>query len=118
LRPWRRAKIFRKTLGARHCRSAGAPKTAPPALRKRAAIEMWWLTASLAACLILVVGVPTAPGATTIAASGLGRGARWVEALRMTSQKLNLATSGQESIDFAGAMKKIGRVDGKSRISP
>jgi len=82
-------RVFSETSRARHGRSAYAAKTAAP---PRAGVRplAWWLTASLAACLILAVGVNTL-GAATSAASGLEARREVVEALRMTSQKLNLA---------------------------
>jgi len=52
---------------------------------------MWWLTASLAACLILAVGVQQHLEQQRLQQSGLEARRQVVEALRMTSQKLNLA---------------------------
>jgi hypothetical protein len=51
----------------------------------------WWLTASLAACLILAVGVQRHLEEQRLQQSGLEARREVVEALRMTSQKLNLA---------------------------
>ena len=51
----------------------------------------WWLTASLAACLILAVGVQQHLEQQRLQQSGLEARRQVVEALRMTSQKLNLA---------------------------
>lgn len=51
----------------------------------------WWLTASLAACLILAVGVQQHLEQQRLQQSGLEARREVVEALRMTSQKLNLA---------------------------
>jgi hypothetical protein len=51
----------------------------------------WWLTASLAACLILAVGVQQHLERQRLQQSGLEARREVVEALRMTSQKLNLA---------------------------
>ena len=51
----------------------------------------WWLTASLAASLILAVGVHQHLQQQRAQQSGLEARREVVEALRMTSQKLNLA---------------------------
>ncbi len=52
---------------------------------------MWWLTASLAACLILAVGIQQHLEQQRLQQSGLEARREVVEALRMTSEKLNLA---------------------------
>ena len=51
----------------------------------------WWLTASLAACLILAVGIEQHVEQQRLQQSGLEARREVVEALRVTSQKLNLA---------------------------
>jgi hypothetical protein len=51
----------------------------------------WWLAASLAACLILAVGVRQHLEQQRLQQSGLEARREVLEALRMTSQKLNLA---------------------------
>jgi hypothetical protein len=51
----------------------------------------WWLTASLAASLILAVGVERHLEQQRLQQSGLEARREVVEALRLTSQKLNLA---------------------------
>lgn len=51
----------------------------------------WWLTASLAASLVLAVGVHQRLQQQRVQQSGLEARREVVEALRMTSQKLNLA---------------------------
>jgi hypothetical protein len=51
----------------------------------------WWLTASLAACLILAVGIEQHLEQQRLQQSGLEARREVVEALRVTSQKLNLA---------------------------
>jgi hypothetical protein len=51
----------------------------------------WWLTASLAASMILAVGVHEHLQQQRLQQSGLEARREVVEALRMTSQKLNLA---------------------------
>jgi hypothetical protein len=52
---------------------------------------MWWLTTSLAVCLILAVGVQRHLEQQRLQQSGLEARREVVEALRLTSQKLNLA---------------------------
>jgi hypothetical protein len=51
----------------------------------------WWFTASLAACLVLAVGIQQHLEQQRQQQSGLEARREVVEALRMTSQKLNLA---------------------------
>jgi len=51
----------------------------------------WWLTASLAASVILTVGIQQHLQQQRLQQSGLKARREVVEALRMTSQKLNLA---------------------------
>jgi hypothetical protein len=51
----------------------------------------WWLTASLAASLVLAVGVHQHLQQQRVQQRGLEARREVVEALRMTSQKLNLA---------------------------
>ncbi len=51
----------------------------------------WWLTASLAACLILAVGVQQHIQQQRLRQEGMEARREVMEALRMTSQKLNLA---------------------------
>jgi hypothetical protein len=60
----------------------------------------WWLTASLAACLILAIGVQQHVQEQRLRQSGLEALREVVEALRVTSQKLNLA---YEAVKKSGA---------------
>jgi hypothetical protein len=67
----------------------------PPTLRRpfsegRRSLA-WWFSASLAACLILAVGIQQHLEQQRVRQSGLEARREVVEALRMTSQKLNLA---------------------------
>jgi hypothetical protein len=57
----------------------------------------WWLTASLAASLLLAVGVHQHLQQQRLQQSGLEARREVVEALRMTSQKLNLAYEAVQS---------------------
>jgi hypothetical protein len=75
-------------------------RLAPPRLPQRSARRIgagglqalaWWLTASVAASVILAVGVHQYLQQQRLQQSGLEARREVVEALRMTSQKLNLA---------------------------
>ena len=72
--------------------SQRAPASVP---RRVAAARLrplaWWLTASLAASLVLAVGVHQHLQQQRLQQSGLEARREVLEALRMTSQKLNLA---------------------------
>jgi len=72
-----------------------ADQPAQPKPRRTFAASMrplaWWLTASLAACLILAVGIEQHLERQRLQQSGLEARREVVEALRMTSQKLNIA---------------------------
>jgi hypothetical protein len=61
-----------------------------PFLESRRSLA-WWFSASLAACLILAVGIQQHLEQQRLRQSGLEARREVVEALRMTSQKLNLA---------------------------
>jgi len=91
LRPVAPREEFSQKLVAR----AIADRSVPPKSRQLIAEGMrplaWWLTASLAACLILAVGVQQRLHQQQLRQSGLEARREVVEALRMTSQKLNLA---------------------------
>jgi hypothetical protein len=72
-----------------------APQPQPPKLRRpfsegRQSLA-WWFSASLAASLILAVGIQQHLEQQRVRQSGLEARREVVEALRMTSQKLNLA---------------------------
>jgi len=68
----------------------------------------WWLTASLAACLILAVGVQQHLQQQRLQQSGLEARREVMEALRMTSQKLNLAYEAVRSQSTSPADEKPG----------
>ncbi|HEY2675843.1 MAG TPA: hypothetical protein VGI65_02665 [Steroidobacteraceae bacterium] len=65
-----------------------AARTAPRGLSRR---STWWLSAGIAASLLLAAGVQYQMQQTRERANGLEARRQVVEALRMTSQKLNLA---------------------------
>jgi hypothetical protein len=68
----------------------------------------WWLTVSLAASLILTVGVQQHLQQQRLQQSGLEARREVVEALRMTSQKLNLAYEAVRSQSTSLADEKSG----------
>jgi hypothetical protein len=68
----------------------------------------WWLTASLAACLVLAVGVQQHLQQQRLRQSGLEARREVVEALRMTSQKLNLAYEAVKNQSTSLADEKSG----------
>jgi hypothetical protein len=91
LRPVAPSEEFSQKLLARVM--AGQPMQPKPRRLLGAGVRplAWWLTASLAACLILAVGVQQHLEQQRVQQSGLEARREVVEALRMTSQKLNLA---------------------------
>lgn len=91
LRPVAPSEEFSRKLRARIM--AGQPMQPKPRrlLWAGARPLAWWLTASLAACVILAVGVQQHLEQQRLQQSGLEARREVVEALRMTSQKLNLA---------------------------
>jgi hypothetical protein len=68
----------------------------------------WWLTASLAACLVAAVGVQQHLQQRRLQQSGLEARREVVEALRMTSQKLNLAYEAVKNQSTSLAEEKSG----------
>jgi hypothetical protein len=69
-------------------------RRAPPKVRRLHAVRRplaWWLSASIAASLILGVGVQQYMEQRRIQQSGLEARREVLEALRVTSQKLDLA---------------------------
>ena len=68
----------------------------------------WWFSASLAACLILAVGIEQHIQQQRLRQSGLEARREVLEALRMTSQKLNLAYEAVKSQSTSPAGEKSG----------
>jgi hypothetical protein len=68
----------------------------------------WWFTASLAACLILAIGVQQHVQQQRLRQSGLEARREVMEALRVTSQKLNLAYEAVKSQSTSPADEKSG----------
>jgi hypothetical protein len=91
LRPVAPQEDFSKDLLARVM--APQPRRLEPGrpFSERARSLTWWLSASLAACLVLAVGLRQHLEQQRLRQSGLEARREVVEALRMTSQKLNLA---------------------------
>jgi hypothetical protein len=91
LRPVAPRDEFSRTLAAQVAARAHphpSPRTIPWRPSKRPA---WWLSASLAASLLLAVAVQYQMQQERARQNGLEARRQVVEALRMTSQKLNLA---------------------------
>ena len=91
LRPVAPREDFSQKLLARVIADQPTPLKPRRPLSESARPLMWWLTASLAACLILAVGVQRHLEQQRLQQSGLEARREVVEALRLTSQKLNLA---------------------------
>jgi hypothetical protein len=68
----------------------------------------WWLTSSLAACLILAVGIQQHAQQQRLRQSGLEARREVLEALRVTSQKLNLAYEAVKNQSTAPPDEKSG----------
>ena len=68
----------------------------------------WWLTASLAASVVLAVGVQQHLEQQRLQQSGLEARREVLEALRMTSQKLNLAYEAVKSQSTSLSDEKSG----------
>jgi hypothetical protein len=108
LRPVAPSEEFSQKLLARV--SADLPLRPKPhrLFSKRARPLAWWLTASLAACLILAIGVQQHLQQQRLQQSGLEARREVREALRMTSQKLNLAYEAVKSQSTSLADEKSG----------
>jgi hypothetical protein len=91
LRPVAPREDFSQRLLARVMAEKPAHPKARRLLAESARPMAWWFTASLAACLILAVGVQQHLQQQRLRQSGLEARREVMEALRMTGQKLNLA---------------------------
>jgi hypothetical protein len=91
LRPVAPREEFSQKLLGRLTAGESAPPKPRRILSASARPLAWWLTASLAACLIMAVGIQQHLEQQRLQQSGLEARREVVEALRMTSQKLNLA---------------------------
>jgi hypothetical protein len=107
LRPVAPREDFSQKLLARVIAGQAQPK--PRRLLAASARPLaWWLTASLAASLILAVGVERHLEQQRLQQSGLEARREVVEALRMTSQKLNLAYEAVKNQSTSLADEKSG----------
>jgi hypothetical protein len=108
LRPVAPSEDFSQKLLARV--TAGQPRQPKPRrlILQSARPLAWWLTASLAASLILTVGIQQHLQQQRLQQSGLEARREVVEALRVTSQKLNLAYEAVRSQSTSLADEKSG----------
>jgi hypothetical protein len=91
LRPVAPTEEFSQRLLARVMAERRAPSMPRRLFSEGARPLTWWLTASLAACLIMAIGIQQHVEQLRLRQSGIEARREVVEALRMTSQKLNLA---------------------------
>ena len=108
LRPVAPAEDFSERLLARVM--AERPVQAKPrrVLAESARPLAWWLSSSLAACLILAVGIQQHAQQQRLRQSGLEARREVQEALRVTSQKLNLAYEAVKKQSASPADEKSG----------
>ena len=108
LRPVAPSEEFSQQLLAR---VAAQPQARPRShgLMPRSARPLaWWLATSLAACLVLAVGVQRHLEQQRLQQSGLEARREVLQALRVTSQKLNLAYEAVKSQSTSLADEKPG----------
>jgi hypothetical protein len=91
LRPVAPREAFSQELIARVIVDPSAPSKARDFAAARVRPLAWWLTASLAACMVLAVGVHQHLQQQRLQQSGLEARREVMRALRVTSEKLNLA---------------------------
>ena len=91
LRPAAPSEEFTQKLIARVTADQGSETHARGAGRRRPKASAWWLSASLAASLLVAVGVQQHLQERRDTEMGLEARRQVIEALRVTSQKLNLA---------------------------
>jgi hypothetical protein len=108
LRPVAPREDFSQKLLARVIADQPTPPKPRRLLSTSARPLMWWLTASLAASLILAVGVQRHLEQQRLQQSGLEARREVVEALRLTSQKLNLAYEAVKNQSTSLADEKSG----------
>ena len=108
LRPVEPSDEFSRKLLARVMAAGAAPRK-PRRLKERAARPLvWWLSACVAACLIMAVGVQQHLQQQRLRQTGLEARREVEEALRVTSQKLNLAFEAIKSQSTTPAEEKSG----------
>lgn len=109
LRPVEPSDEFSRKLLARLMAAAGAAPRKPRHLKEGAARPLvWWLSASVAACLIMGVGIQQHLQQQRLRQTGLEARREVEEALRVTSQKLNLAFEAIKSQSTTPAEEKSG----------
>ncbi|MDP9090896.1 MAG: hypothetical protein M3O26_19440 [Pseudomonadota bacterium] len=100
-----RADFSRRLLARMRSAEAAPPK---PKLRPGARPLVWWFTASLAACLIMAIGIQQHLYQQRLQETGLEARREVQQALRVTSQKLNLAFEAIKSQSTAPRDEKSG----------
>jgi hypothetical protein len=109
LRPVEPGEEFSRKLLARLEQPEHAARPAPHRFAARGLRPLaWWLSASLAASVILAVGVQQHLQQQRMQQSGLEARREVLEALRMTSQKLNLAYEAVKSQSTSLSDEKSG----------
>ena len=91
LRPLAPSDDFSRQLIARVTAAQGAEPLAPARTRRRSKQAARWLSASLAAAMLLAIGARNHFEQQRVREDGLEARREVLQALRMTSQKLNLA---------------------------
>jgi hypothetical protein len=107
LRPVAPSTQFSEKLVAQVCAERSAQVPAPRLAAARRPLA-WWLSASLAASLVLGIGVQHHLQQQRLQQSGLEARREVLEALRVTSQKLNLAYEAVKSQSTPMADEKSG----------
>jgi hypothetical protein len=108
LRPAAPSEEFTQRLIARVTADRGSEAPARGAGRRSLKASAWWLSASLAASLLVAVGVQHHLQERRDTERGLEARRQVIEALRVTSQKLNLAYEVIKSESSAPADDKPG----------
>jgi hypothetical protein len=91
LRPVEPSDDFTRSLVARVTADQGTQSNRQQIGRRRSKAPAWWLTASVAASLLIVVGIQHHLQGQREREGGLEARRQVIEALRVTSQKLDLA---------------------------
>jgi len=107
LRPVAPSDEFTQNLIARVCEDVGIRSNAH-GTRRRRPTSAWWLSASVAASLLIAAGIQHHLQERGETQRGLEARRQVIEALRMTSQKLNLAYEAIKSRSSSPADDKSG----------
>ncbi len=108
LRPVEPRAEFSRKLLARTLSTQAAPSKKPKVSRGAARPLVGWFSASLAACLLVAVGIQQQLHQQRLRATGLEARREVEQALRVTSQKLNLAFEAIKSQSTAPSDEKSG----------